>query len=102
HAGAQDPGDLRPVPRRGPRLRPAAQQPGVLRHHGGVPGAQPRRTLRGDRRCLRGLVGYGAGRRGGCAGVEGQAAEVSLTDAEVTVLTIRLGKAEWAKAWRAL
>ena len=37
-AGAQDSGDLRAVPGRRARLRPAGKQPGVLRRHRGVPG----------------------------------------------------------------
>ncbi|MEZ4365385.1 MAG: prolyl oligopeptidase family serine peptidase [Kofleriaceae bacterium] len=49
-AGREDPGELRAVPRRGPRLRPAREQPGVLGRDRGVPVGPPRRQLRATHR----------------------------------------------------
>ena len=62
-AGEADPGDLRALPRRGSRLRPAGERPGVQRRHRGVPGRVSGRPRRAGRRRLRGLEHPGAGRR---------------------------------------
>ena len=72
-AGEGDPGDLRPLPGRGPRVRPSGEQPFLLRGDRGFPGELPGRPLRAGRgrpgRFLDIRPGRGGVRAGAAGGV---------------------------------